>query len=320
MLLAPAVPAGADDPLPTRAEIQALYPDLVNHYSFPPSGYTLRVPVADWMRLSVVTFGTPWDERAGHGMHTDPATLPAEELRLYRRTNPAGRAEYLAIEDVAAKPTNLFPVFHGTQAAFTFVDSVTEPRPESLTCRTVRGFLACRVIRPARGGVSYQTFAAAGGPAAMQPTDRQLRALFADQRSRWSFAAPDVTPWTLVVHWRRVAQIQFAAGTDELVAEPEIIDQIPKELRLFTRTVRGRSQVGLIEWADRSGIGGGELLNLFPDFAGDVHEWIFYDTNAIPGATYQETCRGLAKAGTDFLLCRTILQGEAVFYQTYVQI
>jgi hypothetical protein len=318
VLLAPAPGAAAADQLPTRAEIQALYPDQVNRFSFPPSGYPVRTPVASWTRLSELTFGTPRDERIGRAVHVDPTALPAEQLRIYQRTNPSGGIEYLLIQEVTAGPTNFFPVFRGRPAAFSFADDVTEPGHGWLTCRPLRGFLACREIQLAPRGVSYQTFRATGAAPAPAPTDRQLRALFADQRSHWSFVPPDATPWVLAVHWRRVAQIAFDAGADELVAEPEVINPIPKELRLFTRTVRHHTEVGLIEWADRSSVGGGELLNLFPDFSGDVRRWVFYDTNAIPGATYQETCRGLRKGDTDFLLCRTILQGLAAFYQTYV--
>jgi hypothetical protein len=320
LLLAPAPPAAAaGDPLPTREEIQAVYPDQVNRFSFPPSDFSVRSAVASWTRLSVTTFATPRDERAGRAVHIDPATLPVEHLQVYQRTGPAGAVEYQVLQEVVAGPTNYFPVFRGTPGAFSFADSVTEPGPGQLTCRTLREFLACRVIRLAPRRVSYQTFQAADPSAGPAPTDRELHALFADQRSHWSFVPPAVTPWTLAEHWRRIAQIQFDVGADELVVEPEVINPIPKELRLFTRTVRHRTEVGIIEWADRTSQGGGELLNLFPDFSGDLRRWVFYDTNAIPGFTYQETCRRLHKGATDFLLCRTILQGAAVFYQTYIR-
>jgi hypothetical protein len=319
LLVGPAPAAFAADPLPTREEIQAQYPDQVNRFSFPPSDFTVRSAASSWSRLSMITFVTPRDERADRPVHIDPATLPTESLQVNQRTDPGGAVEYQIVQDVVGRPTNFFPPFRGTPTSFSFVDSVTEPGPDRLTCRTLREFLACRVIRLARHRVSYQTFRAVGAAAGRSPTDRELLALFADQRSRWSFVPPDVSPWTLAAHWRRVAQIAFDAGADELVVDPDVIDPIPKELRLFTRTVRHHAEVGLIEWADRSSLGGGELLNLFPDFSGDLHRWVFYDTNAIPGFTYQETCRPLRKGETDFLLCRTILQGQAAFYQTYVR-
>lgn len=318
VLLAPVPGAAAE--LPTRAEIQAQYPDQLNRFSFPPSGFTLRTPVASWTRLSEVTFANPRDERLGRAVHVDPTRLAGEQLRLYQRTDPAGALEYLLVQEVATGPTNFFPVFRGTPAAFSFDDQVTEPGEGWLTCRTLREFLACREIQLVPHRVSYQTFQLATAPTTPAPTDRELRRLFADQRGRWSFRPPDATAWTLAAHWRRVAQIAFDASADERTAEPELVNPIPKELRLFTRTVHNHTEVGLVEWADRAPLGGGELLNLFPDFSGDLQRWVFYDTNAIPGATYQETCRGLRKDDTDFLLCRTILQGQAAFYQTYVRV
>jgi hypothetical protein len=322
VLVVPAAPAVAEDRLPNRTEIQALFADHLNRYDFPPSDVPLWVSVAAWARVAKLVFRTPGDERAGRPSRIDPALLPAQRLTVYQRSGRS-RVDYQVIREVVtgveryAGPTTFFPVIRGTPGSFTFFDSVTEPGPARLTCRTVRQFLACRAIQLEPREVSYQTFRPLGGATGPEPADRELLARFADQRSHWSFRPDPATPWTVDAHWRRVAQIQFEAGTDETVVDPEIIDPIPKELWLLTRTVRHRTEVGIIEWADRSRFGEGELLNPFPDFAGNRERWVFYDTGAIPGFDYQETCRPFRQGTTDFLLCRTILQGSAAFYQTY---
>jgi len=323
VLMAPAAPAVADDGLPSRTEIQALFADQLNRYDFPPSDVPLWVSAAAWARVSKLVFRTPPDERAGRPVRVDPATLPAQWLTVYQRSSPS-RVDYQVIREVGTGgahftgPTTFFPVVRGTPDSFTFFDRVTEAGPARLTCRTVREFLACRAIRLEPREVSYQTFRPLAGAAGPEPSDRELLARFADQRSHWSFRPVPDTPWTVDAHWRRVAQIQFEAGADETVVDPEIIDPIPKELWLLTRMVRHRAEIGIIEWADRSRFGEDELLNPFPDFAGDRERWVFYDTGAIPGFNYQETCRPFRKATTDFLLCRTILQGTSAFYQTYL--
>jgi hypothetical protein len=148
-----------------------------------------------------------------------------------------------------------------------------------------------------------------------------MLARFGDLRRSWSYAVPRVTAWRQVEQWRRVAAIQFTAGADERVVEPFVIDPVPieKQLWLFTRTVHGRTEVGIVGWVDRSPLGGGEVLNPFPVFAGGLRRLVFYDTGVLAGLNYQESCRRFRKVGADYLLCRTILQGAAVFYQTYVR-
>jgi hypothetical protein len=303
--------------LPTRAEFQAVFADQLNRFAFPPSEVSAWSVADIWTRQAVLAFATPAAERAGHGVPVDPATLPATELRVLQRSGPVGPA-YQVVQQVAGALTNYLPVFHGSRSSFTFDDSVTGPA--RLTCRRIGQYLACRAIEPAARRVSYQTFGPAAGTPEPAPSKRALLARFAGRRS-WAYAAAPVTAWRPAVSWRRVAAMQFTAGTDERVAEPFVINPvpIPKELWLFRRLVAGRTQVGIVAWVDRAPVGGTALLNLFPVFTGDLHRFVFYDTGVLIGQNYQETCRRYWTDGTEYLLCRTILQGQAVFYQTYLR-